>query len=70
MKQKAWYSLLYDISSADVFLQVRFLRQQQTIKVVIEKAREYIEMLKLTAELQHTFMQRVDVYEKPINTNP
>ncbi len=39
--------------------------QKQAIKDFIEKAKEYVEMPKLTAELLHTFIQRVNVYEKP-----
>ena len=42
-----------------------YSQQQQAIKDFIAKAKEYVEMPKLTAELLHTFIQRVDVYEKP-----
>lgn len=43
-----------------------YSQQQQAIKDFIAKAKEYLEMPKLTAELLHTFIQRVDVYEKPV----
>ena len=43
-----------------------YSQQQQAIKDFIAKAKEYVEMPKLTAELLHTFIQRVDVYEKPV----
>ena len=32
----------------------------------MEKARQYIEMPELTPELIHTFINRIDVYEKPV----
>lgn len=41
-------------------------QHQQAIKDFVEKAKEYIEMPKLTPELLHAFIQRVDVYEKPM----
>ena len=44
---------------------LQYSKQEQAIKDFIEKAKEYVEMPKLTAELLHTFIQRVDVYEKP-----
>lgn len=43
-----------------------YSQQQQAIKDFIAKAKEYVEMPKLTPELLHTFIQRVDVYEKPV----
>ena len=43
-----------------------YSQQQQAIKDFIAKAKEYVDMPKLTPELFHTFIQRVDVYEKPI----
>lgn len=42
-----------------------YSKQEQAIKDFIEKSKEFVEMPKLTAELLHTFIQRVDVYEKP-----
>ena len=42
-----------------------YSQQQQAIKDFVEKAKEYIEMPKLTHELLYAFIQRVDVYEKP-----
>ena len=42
-----------------------YSKQQQAIKDFIAKAKECVEMPKLTAELLHTFIQRVEVYEKP-----
>ena len=42
-----------------------YSKQQQAIKDFIAKAKEYVEMPKLTAELLHAFIHRVDVYEKP-----
>lgn len=42
-----------------------YSKQQQAIKDFIAKAKEYVEMPKLTAELLHAFIDRVDVYEKP-----
>ena len=42
-----------------------YSKQQQAIKDFIAKAKEYVEMPKLTAELLHAFIYRVDVYEKP-----
>ena len=44
---------------------LQYSKQEQAIRDFIEKAKEYVEMPKLTAELLHTFIQRVDVYEKP-----
>ena len=44
---------------------LQYSKQEQAITDFIEKAKEYVEMPKLTAELLHTFIQRVDVYEKP-----
>lgn len=43
-----------------------YSQQQQAIKDFIDKAKEYVDMPKLTLELLHTFIQRVDVYEKPV----
>ena len=42
-----------------------YSKQQQAIKDFIAKAKEYVEMPKLTEELLHAFIHRVDVYEKP-----
>ena len=42
-----------------------YSKQQQVIKDFIAKAKEYVEMPKLTEELLHAFIHRVDVYEKP-----
>lgn len=44
---------------------LQYSKQEQAITDFIEKAKEFVEMPKLTAELLHTFIQRVDVYEKP-----
>ena len=42
-----------------------FSQQQQAIKNFVDKAKAYIEMPELTPELLYTFIQRVEVYEKP-----
>ena len=42
-----------------------FSQQQQAIKDFVDKAKKYIEMPELTPELLYTFIQRVEVYEKP-----
>ena len=42
-----------------------YSKQQKAIKDFIAKAKECVEMPKLTAQLLHTFIQRVEVYEKP-----
>ena len=40
--------------------------QERIVEEFMEKARQYIEMPKLTPELIHTFINRIDVYEKPV----
>ena len=42
-----------------------FSQQQQAIKNFVNKAKKYIDMPELTPELLYTFIQRVEVYEKP-----
>ena len=42
-----------------------YSKQQQAIKDFIAKAKECVEMPKLTTQLLHTLIQRVEVYEKP-----
>ena len=41
-----------------------YSQQQHAIQDFIDKAKAYAEMPKLTVELLHTFIQRVDVYKK------
>ena len=40
--------------------------QERIVAEFMEKARQYIEMPKLTPELLHTFIRRIEIYEKPV----
>ena len=40
--------------------------QEKYVKVFIAKAKEYINIQKLTPEILHAFIKRIDVYEKEV----
>lgn len=54
----------YDPAWDGIYYEQKRIVFKEGDKQGIAKAKEYAEMPKLTAELLHTFIQRIDVYKK------